>query len=176
METLKTINNRKSVRKYTGALTEGALKTVLLAGEASPIGMGKYGDMHMTVIREREILDGIERAANEFFKTINGKPLYGAPCLILVSTKLSGTPMDKIPYSNAAIVAENMHLAATDIGLGSCLIWGAINGLNNDQGLIKKLNLPEGHTPCCGVIVGETEEKFTDRIIPEGRISISYIK
>ncbi len=175
METLKTINNRKSIRKYTGVLSEKDLKTVLMAGEASPIGMGKYGDMHMTVIRDKEILDGIERAANEFFKTINAKPLYGAPCLILVSTKLSGTPMDKVPYSNAAVMAENMHLAATDIGLGSCLIWGAINGLNNDEELIKKLNLPAGHTPCCGVIIGETEEKITERTIPEDRITVSYI-
>ena len=42
METLKAINNRKSVRSYTGALTDEALQTILKAGEESPIGRAQY--------------------------------------------------------------------------------------------------------------------------------------
>ncbi|MCD8175792.1 MAG: nitroreductase family protein [Phascolarctobacterium sp.] len=78
-------------------------------------------------------------------------------------------------YSDAAVMAENMHLMATDMGLGSCLILGTILALGTNKELIKKLNLPEGHVPCCVVIVGGTEEKFPERQIPENKISVSYI-
>jgi len=68
-----------------------------------------------------------------------------------------------------------MHLMATDMGLSSCLILGTILALGTNKELIKKLNLPEGHVPCCVVIVGGTEEKFPERQIPEDKISVSYI-
>ena len=42
--------------------------------------------------------------------------------------------------------------------------------------LVKELNLPEGFSPCCGMIVGKTTETYTAREIPEGRIATAYIK
>ena len=41
METLKTINTRKSVRSYTGALSEEALQTVLMGRTGGPVGRAK---------------------------------------------------------------------------------------------------------------------------------------
>jgi nitroreductase len=31
---------------------------------------------------------------------------------------------NSVPFSNAAIMAYSMNLAATALGYGSCLIWG----------------------------------------------------
>ena len=67
METLKAMNTRKSVRSYTGALSDEALQTVLKAGQAAPIGRGKYDTMHMTVIRDKSLLEEIDRAGAAFF-------------------------------------------------------------------------------------------------------------
>lgn len=66
METLKAMNTRKSVRSYTGALSDEALQTVLKAGQAAPIGRGKYDTMHMTVIRDKSLLEEIDRRAPHF--------------------------------------------------------------------------------------------------------------
>jgi nitroreductase len=173
METLKAINNRKSVRSYTGVLTDEALKTVLQAGEESPIGMGKYQSVHMTVIQNKGLLDEIDKTAGEFFGDPSRHPLYGAPCFILISVE---EPAGNVQYSNAAMMVENMSLAATDIGIGNCAIWGAVAGLNANPELVAKLNLPEGFVACCGVVIGETEETYADRDIPSDRIAVSYIK
>lgn len=175
METLKAMNTRKSVRSYTGALSDEALQTVLKAGQAAPIGRGKYDTMHMTVIRDKSLLEEIDRAGAAFFGDMKLTPLYGAPCLVLVSTVIADPATANVPHSNAAVVIENMSLAATDIGIGSCLIWGCINGLNADAGLVAKLGLPEGHTVCCGIVLGETEDALEEREIPADRISVSYL-
>lgn len=175
METLKTINNRKSVRSYTGVLKDEDLKTVLLAGQEAPIAMGKYETMHMTVIRDAALLEEIDRNAAAFFGDPERRPLYGAPCFIVISTAVPNSPQCNIAYSNAAIMAESMTLAATDLKLGSCCIWGAIAALGTNPELTAKLNLPEGHSACCGLVLGETNETIGDRDISADRISVSYI-
>lgn len=175
METLKAIKTRKSVRSYTGALSDEALQTVLAAGQAAPIGMGKYDAMHMTVIKDSSLLDELDKNAGTFFGNPDAHPLYGAPCLVLISTPVPDPAAGNVAFSNAAIMTQNMTLAATDIGIGSCLIWGAVAALNMKPDLIAKLNLPEGHTVCCGIAIGETTEDFAERDIPADRISVSYI-
>lgn len=175
METLKAINARKSIRSYTGALSEDALQTILAAGQAAPIGMGKYDTMHMTVIRDSSLLAELDKNAADFFGNPAMHPLYQAPCLILISTPVADPANGNIAYSNAAIMTESMTLAATDIGIGSCLIWGAVSALNTNPALVAKLNLPEGHTVCCGIAIGETEDKFAERDIPTDRISVSFL-
>ncbi|MCD7981390.1 MAG: nitroreductase family protein [Clostridiales bacterium] len=175
METLKAINARKSVRSYTGALSDNALQTVLAAGQAAPIGMGKYDAMHMTVIRDSSLLAELDKNAADFFGNPSMHPLYQAPCLILISTPVPDPANGNVAYSNAAVMTQNMSLAATDIGIGSCLIWGAVAALNTNPALVAKLNLPEGHTVCCGIAIGETKDTFPERDIPADRIPVSYL-
>ncbi|MCD8150260.1 MAG: nitroreductase family protein [Clostridiales bacterium] len=175
METLKTIKTRKSVRSYTGVLTDDELQTVLLAGQAAPIGMGKYETMHMTVIKNKSLLDELDKNAGNFFGDPSRHPLYGAPCLVLISTPIPDPAAGNVAYSNAAIMAETMALAATDLGIGSCLIWGAVAALNTNPDLVAKLSLPEGHTVCCGIVLGETTDELAEREIPADRISVSCI-
>ncbi len=175
METIVTMKTRKSTRSYTGALTEPELKSVLEAGEAAPIGMGKYDEMHLTVIQDKDLLNELDRNAAAFFQDPSRTPLYGAPCLIVVSTAVGNPAMANVPYSNAAVVAMNMHLMATDLGLGSCMIWGAIAALNTKPELVAKLGLPEGQVPCCGVVIGETTDTLEERDIPSDRIAVTYI-
>ncbi len=175
METAKTLKTRKSVRKYTGELTEEELNAVLAAGEAAPIGMGKFEDMHMTVIRNQDLMHEIDANCAKAFGNPEMIPLYNAPCYILISTPIPDPAQSNIPYSNAACVALNMHLMATDLGIGSCLIWGATMTLCANADLVAKLNLPEGHVPCCGIVIGETSVEFAERDIPEDRIAVSYI-
>lgn len=174
MEALKLMKCRKSVRSYTGTLKEEQLKAVLNAGQAAPVGMGKYETMHLTVIRDKEFLHEIDRNAAEFMGDPSRTPLYGAPCLILISTQIPDPTVSNVPHSNAAIMAEHMALSAVDMGLGSCLIWGAVAALNTKPELVAKLGLPEGHTACCGVVIGETNEVLSEREIDETRVSVSY--
>lgn len=80
METFKTMTCRKSVRSYKSTLSDANLQKILMAAQAAPIGMGKYDTMHMTVIRNTELLQELDRNAAEFFGDPSRTPLYNAPC------------------------------------------------------------------------------------------------
>ena len=176
METMKTILSRKSVRSYKEeAVPEEALQTILKAANAAPVGMGKYENVHMTVIRDKELLHKIDRNGAEFFGDLSKTPLYHAPVLIVVSTKLTGTAQDNVPCANVAMIVHNMCLAAIDMGLGSCAIYGATAALAQNKELTAKLNLPEGFTPTGSAVIGMTEETFAEREVPMDRIGTNYV-
>lgn len=177
MNTMDALFSRKSVRSYTGEpATEEMIQTMLKAACAAPVGMGKYENIHLTVITDKDLLHEIDRAGAEMFGDPARTPLYGAPVMIAVSTKLSGTPQDNVPYSNVAMIVHNMALAATDMGIGSVCIWGCIRALNNRPDLVEKLNLPEGFTVTGSIVFGPTTEKMEKREVLVDRIETNYVK
>jgi len=176
MNTLDAIFSRRSIRTFTGNITEEELRTVLKAAYAAPVGRAMYENVHLTVITNRELLDKIDsNAASLFYNPEKPHPLFNAPAYILVSAKLSGSN-DNVAFSNCACIVQNMVLAAVELGLGVCHIWGATAALNQNAELLKELNLPEGFTPCCGIVVGQTAEVYTKRDIPDGRIQTDFIR
>lgn len=177
METMQTIYSRKSVRTYTGEkISENDLRTIIKAANSAPVGMGKYENVHLTIIENPEILRAIEESTAKTFGQPDMHPLYGASVFILVSSKPMLEKISNVDYSNAAIIVHNMALAAVELGLGNCGIWSAAMGLNADQDLLKKINLPQGFLPCCGIIIGGTTEQYSVRDIPENRIAVNYLK
>ena len=177
MNTLEAITARTSIRSYTGQpITDEQLETVLLAAQAAPIGMGRYEDMHLTVITQPELLGEIDAAGAAMFGKPDMHPLYGAPTLVLVSTVV---PDDaggaNVAYSNAAVVVQNMALAAVELGVGAVHIWGAIRALVADEELVAQLGLPAGMTPCCAIALGCSEQAYEPRDIPADRIARDLI-
>lgn len=178
MNMMDTICKRKSVRSYTGEqITEEQLNTILKAANAAPVGMGQYEDVHLTVITNATLLGKINAAGAAMFGKPDANVLYGAPMLIVVSAKMpSVKTMENVTYSNAAIITQNMALAATELGVGTCHIWGATIALANTPELCRELALPEGFVPCCAVALGKTEYVYEQREIPMERIAKNVIK
>ena len=177
MNALENLYSRRSIRSYNGeALTDSELQEILKAAYAAPVGRAMYDTLHITVITNRDYLGKLDKAAAEAFGNPEMHPLYGASALILVSSASANGQLANVHYSNAAIVAHNMSLAAADMGVGQCLIWGTVAVLNTMPELVAELGLPEGMTPCCGVAVGHTDEKYTLREVPADRICTAYMK
>lgn len=178
MNTMKTIFSRKSVRTYTGEqITEEQLNTILKAANAAPVGMGQYEGVHLTVITNADLLNEIDTAGAAMFGKPDIHPLYNAPMLILISAKMPpDKAMENVTYSNTAIIAQNMVLAATELGVGVCHIWGATMATINAPHILEKFNLPEGFTPCCAVTLGKTDYTYEEREIPMDRIVTNTIK
>lgn len=172
MEFKKILNTRKSVRSYTGEkVSEEVLDAILEAGQASPVGMAYYDKVHLTVVEDREILKEVEAGAQSLYKA-EGQPfLHEAPTYIIVSAAGEGN----LHFSNAAIIAHQMSLAAVDLGVGTCHIWGATMALQENEELQKKLGIPEGFIPCCGIILGVSDEEYRERDDLSGRISVNRI-
>ena len=176
MNTMETICSRKSVRSYTGeGITAEELATILKAANASPVGMGQFDSLHLTVITNKDLLNKIDKATAAMFGKPDMHPLYNAPMLVLVSSKEPAPMMENVAYSNAAIMVHNMALAATELGVGSCYIWGAIAALGHNPEILSELKLPEGFIPCCAICLGKTKETYELREIPANKIAQTTI-
>lgn len=68
-----------------------------------------------------------------------------------------------------------MNLGAVELGLGACHIWGVIAALNQNQALLKELNIPEGQTPVAGMTLGKTTETYDPRKVDTSRIQTNMI-
>ncbi len=172
MELTKIFDTRRSIRSFNGeAISDEVRKKILHAANASPVGLAKYETLHLTDVKSKEMLAELEQNAANVTKMENRSFLYGAPELIIVSTASA----DNVGYSNAAIVAQDMSLAAVNEGVGVCHIWGCTVALSANKELIAKLGIPEGFTPACAVAIGMTDEEYTEREIPEDRIALNTI-
>lgn len=176
MNTFENLYSRRSIRTYNGEkITDEELNEILKAAYAAPVGRALYDTLNITVITNRVYLNKWENYCESL---TDRRPFYGAPTVILVSSLLPATDLKSVNvnFSNAAILVQNMAIAATELNIGSCHIWGAVRALNENEELLKELHLPEGMVPCCAIILGHTDEKYELREIPEKRIKTDFIK
>ena len=176
MNTFDNLFSRRSISKYNGEnITEEELQLILKAAYSSPVGKARFDSLNITVITNRNYIDKWEDYCEEVSQH---RPFYKAPMVILVSSLIPATDLKSVNvnFSNAAILVQNMATAATELGIGSCHIWGAVRFLNDNEELLKELNLPEGMVPCCAIILGHTDEKYELRDIPENKIKTNFIK
>ena len=174
MNTFDNLFSRRSIRTYNGEnITEAELNLILKAAYASPVGRALFDTLSITVITNRDYISKWEDYCES---QTERRPFYGAPTVILVSSLLPSEDLKSVNvnFSNAAILVQNMAIAATELGIGSCHIWGAVRFLNDNEELLKELNLPDGMVPCCAIILGHTEEVYELRDIPENKIKTEF--
>ncbi len=177
MNTLEAIYSRKSIRDFNGKnITEKELNEILKAAYAAPVGRAMYDTLSMTVISNKELLGKWEQHMAAATGNPDMHPFYGAPTVILLSSAIPSAQMSNLSYSNAAIVVQNMSLAATELGIGTCHIWGAVGVLNGNEELVKELKVPEGMVPCCAIALGHFDGKYEVREIAADRIKTEYVK
>lgn len=179
MDTIEAITNRKSVRSYKKEqISDKDLETILEAGKTGP-GSGAY---HMSVIQNPELIQKINDATkkamlggNDFMRqraSLPGyEPIYGAPTLIMLS---AGDPNG---VANTSCSAENMLIAATALGLGSCYLMSPRGAFAGDGAaeLMKECGIPEGNAFICAVIVGYKDSDAFVSSAPKTR-TVSYVK
>ena len=176
MNPFELFQSRRCIRSYTGApVSDGELQKILQAANTAPTAMGQYENVHLTVITNAKLLAEIEAACAEFMGQPGSHPLYGAPTLVVASSRFPSEAMANPAYSDAAILVHTMSLAATALGVGCCYIWGAVVALSGRPELVKALGLPEGFVPCCGLVLGQSEEGYAPREIPQNRIGVNYV-
>ncbi len=175
MNTTDAIRSRFSVRAFRDEpVADEQLQALLTAANASPVGMKRYEDVHLTVIRDKEMLKLLDAESANYVGRWGTHPLYGAPMLIIVSARLNSN-MTSVGYANAAIMVQNMALQAVELGLGACHIWGVLPALQGRDKL-RALNLiPEGFTACAGLAVGAFDGEYTLRDIPLDRVATNIV-
>ena len=175
MEFMETLCRRRSCRNYLpGQISEEDLQTLLKAANAAPVGMGQYDKVHLTVVQNAALLVKLNLCTADFIGDASFRATYGAPTVILVSAA-AGDP-DDVRYCNAACIVENMHLAATDLGLGSVYLLGCVRALQKNAALQRELGVPEGFAPMSALAVGFASQEMRRREIPAGRIGLTTVE
>ena len=154
-EVVDAILERRSVRAYTPEkLTEDEVNTIVQCGLWAPSARNHQTTMLAVVQDEkmlRELQEQIlekEEKPSEWLRTF----YYSAPCVIFAYDR-SG---DRWSGTNAAIAAENMHVAAHSLGLGSVLIGIIREFMQSERGDAwkKRFGIPEDYDFAIALAVG----------------------
>ena len=186
MEFEKLLRMRQSTRKYQKKqISEEQLQKIIDAGNRAPIGSNLYKDVHLTIVQDQKVLLKLCEAAWKRFSTkqkaeeiagdtldkSDNSPLdrrpnlfYGAPTVIFVSHRKQDL-QPGIEWANVTSVVNQMHLAATDLGLGSVYMWGALESMRMIPELdhTELLQLPEDFEPLIALAVGYPAKELETR-------------
>lgn len=125
-ELMEMMQNRRSVRTYTGEPVEKEkLEKILQAGLLAPSGRA-VRPWEFIVVRDKEVLAKIANA-----RTSGAKMLEHADCAIVVVGDKDKTD---VWTEDCSIAMTHMHLMADVLGVGSCWIQGRLR------------NAPDGRT------------------------------
>lgn len=195
MNFFELLTLRHSTRKFSKKPVEKSLiEKIIMAANAAPVGSNLYKDLHLTVVENREILLKLGDAARyrrkdkdtllEITKNITDKdaapnnfdPFYGAPAVIFVSHRKQSL-QPGIEYSNVASIINSMHLAATELGLGSVYMWGSLEAMRiyPEFDNTHLLELPDNFEPLLGLAIGYPANSIAPRTLTADKISINYI-
>lgn len=82
-----------------------------------------------------------------------------------------------IDWANITSVTSLMHLEATNLGLGSVFMWGALESMRLFPELdhTSVLELPEGFVPLIGLAVGYPAKPLEPRKKHHEPISVNFV-
>jgi len=166
MKLSHAIRRRRSTRDFlSDPVSVEALAQLVTAASWAPSAMNEQ-PWHFTVITERALLDDISerskawllRTTSDMSSSVHFRDtlkdphfhlFYRAPALIVISTPQK----TQWCVEDCSLAAQNLMLAATGGGLGSCWIGFAQGWLNTDQGR-ECLGLPASGCVVAPIIVG----------------------
>lgn len=164
MDILDAIRQRRAVREYkTDPVQRSLLRDLVEAANWAPSAMNGQ-PWHFVVVTNRTLLDRISEEAKRWsldhdsggdaqlralLKDSNFHILHHAPALVVIVTPV---PV-KWNRESCALAAQNLMLAATAYGLGSCWIGLAENFLESEAGH-QLLRLPASDHIVAPVAIG----------------------
>lgn len=127
----------------------------------------------LSVIQNKALLKEVSSIAADAFGDPSLDPFYGASTVILAScTEKSATT---IGLADSACMIENMHLAATELNLGSVYLYGFIKTIAKGEQLVRSLGVPSGFVPVAALAVGNTDLPTETRELVTDKIKTDYI-
>ena len=130
MPVIDVILNRRSIRKYEAKdIPQDILEKIMEAGRQSPSAANRQ-PYHFIVVTNSEIKKELPGLVSSFIKN--------APIVIVGCANPKALLTGKWAVVDTTIALENMVLAASSLGIGSCWI-----GAFNEQKVKDKLQIPE---------------------------------
>ena len=170
-ETLKTLQERRSIRCYSKQqVDEAALNAILEAGTWAPSGMGTQASV-LVAVQDPETIALMSRLNAQIMGQDGTEPFYGAPTVVVVLADGENPNWLK----DGSLVMGNLMNAAASLGIGSC--W--INQLRETcdvpevRALLTEYGVPEDHIVVCSAAIGYIEKETPAKPRHEGLVSIT---
>lgn len=152
MNTLETINKRRSIRKFTDKeITDGQITALLKAAMLAPTGRN-IQEWEFLVIKNKETLKKIT--------TVHpyAGMLAEADAAIIVCGNMEKEGAENFWVGDCGAATQNILLAATDMGLGS--VWlGVQNSAERTEDIEKLFALPAHIKPFNIIALGYPAEE-----------------
>ncbi|HOF53120.1 MAG TPA: nitroreductase family protein [Bacilli bacterium] len=156
MDILDTIKKRQSVRDFSEEkISEEHLKIILDAAYHAPIGRAAYNRYELIVIKHKEKIDALAQKITEA-GILTKHPFFHAPLVIFVAVKPN---RERLDGCDTGCLIENMMLAATSLGLGSCFLYTVSEVINGRPFLLQALGLSDEYRAMSAVVIGHPKEK-----------------
>lgn len=163
METLEAINQRRSVRKYLEKPVEFEKITTIIDAARKAPSAGNLQDWNFIIVTEKDLIRQIASYSVEQYW------IQTAPAVIIVCGLpekhemyygLRGKRLYNVQDCAAAI--ENVLLAATDLGLGTCWV-----GAFEEEKLRALFAIPSDVRPQAVITLGYSDDDLQERsLIP----------
>ena len=157
-QTIETLMNRRSVRKYTDRnLSKDELEVIVRAGQQAPFASQLYSVLYST---EGPIAFGapisfvicVDAHKLERFMKLRGWDIITNDLTLLL-----------LGMQDAAYMAENMVIAAESLGIGSCFLGEGSLNASRIKTLSKRFELPNRVLPMVELVMGYPDEDFPTR-------------
>ena len=153
---LDIIRERRSIRAYKpDKVPDELIDKIVEAGLYAPSGMNRQ-PVIIIAITDKVMRDRLSRL-NASIMGSDKDPFYGAPAVLVVLAR-----KDAMTYIyDGALAMENMMLAATALGLGSCWIHRAKEEFESSEGkeILKSLGIEGDYEGIGNCIVGYVDEE-----------------
>ena len=150
-ETLKTLKERRSCRKYLPKQVEAAaLDAILEAGTYAPTGMNRQAPV-IVAVQDPETVKKISKL-NAAVMGADTDPFYGAPTVLVVLAD----PEVRTYVYDGALVMGNLMNAAHAVGVDSCYIFRAREVFATEEGkaLLRQWGVPDHYEGIGNCILG----------------------
>jgi nitroreductase len=164
---LENIMTRASVRSFTAEpVSRETLQTIVRAGLQAPSAMNKQ-DWEVRVVDSQDkinaICDIMKKANPNAQDRFPGKNSFGnAAALIFIANEVSDQP-GAFSAVDAALLAENIVLAAHAMDLGACIQAGPLRSMESAeaQAWLKSLGFSENYQPMLVIPIGHPDQEVT---------------
>ena len=157
-QTIETLMNRKSVRKYTDRkLSKDELEVIVRAGQQAAFASQLYSVLYSTegpIAFHAPIwfVICVDAYKVERFMKLRGWDIVTNDLTLLL-----------LGMQDAAYMAQNMVMAAESLGIGSCFLGAVSSSASRIKTLSERFELPNRVLPMVELVVGYPDEDFPTR-------------
>jgi nitroreductase len=183
-DTLQSIFTRYSCRKFTDRMpSDEDLELLAKAAVAAPSGVNRQL-WRVIIVKNKELMADMEAEGLSNLKAMpdqsmyqrivsrGGYLFYHAPCMMVVATK-QADPAGAEMF-DCGILAENVCLGATSLGMDSCMLGLAafcFAGGKREE-FRERLGFPADYEIGIGILLGYGAEKGTPHPLDMEKVSV----